>query len=240
MGEGYLFFLVCLTTSKSNPLEDFIRGFSYEIKMEVFVMSKTNNMTKRLITLAILSALGSALMWFEIPLIPPFKLDASDSAVLIGGVLYGPLGAIIVALIKSVVHFIFISSGDFGVGEFIAFVASMSYVLPFIFSLKLIKKVTNNSYIMRIVPGIIGTLSLTTILFFFNIAVSFQLWSYVMFNEFMPYSKIVNLSISFIPGNLIKGVGLTIIFFILSFRLDYVAEKLCGTDKPMAIDNLIS
>src|SRR5690554_1549996 len=166
-------------------------------------MSKTSYYIKKIVILAVLSAIGSVLMWIEIPFIPPFKLDISDSAVIIGGVLYGPLGAIIIALIKSIIHFLIISSADFGVGEFIAFVASLSYTLPFLFSMKLTRKITDNKYVMRIVPSIIGTISLAVIMFFFNIAISFQLWSYVMFNEFMDYNKIIYLSASFIPGNLL-------------------------------------
>ncbi len=189
-------------------------------------MSKHSYLVKEIVILAVLSALGSALMWIEIPFIPPFKIDASDSAVIVGTVLYGPIGGIIIALIKSIVHFIFLSSGDFGVGEFVAFVASMSYTLPFYFTMKLLQKITKDSIIIRVIPTIVGTIALTLILLVFNIAVSFQLWSYVMFNKFMSYDEIIPFAVSFIPGNIIKGFGLSVIFIILSFRLDYVAEKL--------------
>ncbi|NLC95463.1 MAG: ECF transporter S component, partial [Bacilli bacterium] len=85
-------------------------------------MSKSSFRVRKIVTLAILAALGSALMWVEIPFIPPFKFDISDTAVIIAMVLYGPIGGIAVALNKSLVHIVIISAGDFGVGEMIAFV----------------------------------------------------------------------------------------------------------------------
>ena len=188
-------------------------------------MKKSILNTKKLVVLAVLSALGSVLMVFEIPFIPPLKIDISDVTVTVAGIIYGPFGAVVVAAIKSLVH-IFVTPDDFGVGEFIAFVASMCYVLPFLFTVKLSKKVFTNQYLIRIVPGIVATISLTVLITIFNIAVSFQLYSFVMTNKFLSYNTVVAMAISFIPGNLIKGAVISVIFLILSFRLDYVVEKL--------------
>ncbi|MDF2700623.1 MAG: riboflavin transporter RibU [Haloplasmataceae bacterium] len=189
-------------------------------------MSKSYFSTRKLVLLAILSALGSALMWLEIPFIPPFKLDASDSAVIVAAVLYGPLAAFIVAVTKGIAHFIFLSGGDFGIGELIAITASMAYTLPFYFSMKLVKKYSKNIFVIRIIPMIFGTIALSIILPLLNLLVFFQLWSIVMTNSFLDYNDVFIFSMGTIPGNIIKGTGLSIIFFVLSFRLDYVANKL--------------
>lgn len=189
-------------------------------------MSTNRFTTKKLVTLAILSALGTGLMWLEIPFIPPFKLDPSDSAVIVAAVLYGPIGAAVVAAIKGLGHFIFLSSGDFGIGEMIAFVASMAYALPFYFSLKAIRRFTSSPVLIRVLPTVVGTIALTIILPLLNYLIFVQIWSYVMFNQFMAHGDVVAFAWGTVPGNLIKGIGLSIIFIILSIRLDYIQEKL--------------
>lgn len=200
-------------------------------------MSKSSFRVRKLVTLAILAALGSALMWVEVPFIPPFKFDISDSTVIIATVLYGPLGGVAVALVKSIVHMLIISVGDFGVGEMVAFVASMSYTLPFYYTMLLLKKTVKNPLLLRIIPCVVGIASLTVLMYYFNIYVSFPLYSLATNTPF-THKEIVAFSTSFIPGNIIKGVGLSIVFLLLSFRLDYIATKyLCDEDECPLIIN---
>lgn len=200
-------------------------------------MSKSSFRVRKIVTLAILAALGSALMWVEIPFIPPFKFDISDTAVIIAMVLYGPIGGIAVALIKSLVHIIIISAGDFGVGEMIAFVASISYSLPFYYTMVLLRKSIKNPLLLSIIPCVIGTVFLTLFMFYFNIYVSFPLYSLATNTPFTK-DEIITISSSFIPLNIIKGSGLSLVFLLLSFRLDYIATKyLCDEGECPLIIN---
>ncbi len=68
----------------------------------------------RLVGIALLAAIGYVLMMFSFPIIPAFpflKLDLSDLVVLLGGLLYGPVGGIAVAFVRSLVHFALTGGG---------------------------------------------------------------------------------------------------------------------------------
>ena len=187
--------------------------------------------TKKLVTLSILSALGTVLMYFEIPLTNVFKVDASDLTVILSTVIYGPVGGIIVAFLKSSLHF-FIKRGETGVGleEFIAFTASMTYVLPFYFTMKLIKKLfIKNQILIRVIPSIVATIALTVILPILNYLIFFKLY-YIYMNWSYSQVIITDGAISTIVPNIIKGVFLSVVFFILSFRLEQVVTKLSIQD----------
>lgn len=121
--------------------------------------------TKRLVTISILSALGTILMLIEIPSPTPWlKFDLSDVVVYLGAMIYGPVGAIIVAFIKSLIHF-FLKGSLVGVpiDQFTAFLSSLSYALPLYYLTKLLKG-KNNKFVKRILPLIICTLIMTIIM----------------------------------------------------------------------------
>ena len=103
-------------------------------------MSKSLFTTKKLVTLAILSAIGTILMFIEIPSSHFWlKFDLSDVVVYLSAMIYGPIGAIIVAFIKSIINFI-IKGSHVGIpiDQFIAFIASLAYTLPFYYVTKLL------------------------------------------------------------------------------------------------------
>jgi len=115
--------------------------------------------TKKLITLSILSAIGTILMYIEIPSpIIWLKFDLSDVVVYLGAMIYGPIGAVIVAFIKSIIHF-FVKGSPVGIpiDQFIAFIASLAYALPLYYLTKLFKKREHHPLI-RYSPLILSTL----------------------------------------------------------------------------------
>ncbi len=128
-------------------------------------MSKSYFTTKKLITLALLSAIGTILMLIEIPS-PIFwlKFDLSDVVVYLSAMIYGPIGAIVVAFIKSVINFLL--KGSFvgvPIDQVTAFIASLAYALPLYYLTKLFNK-RNNKMMARIMPLILSSIIMTIIL----------------------------------------------------------------------------
>ncbi|QVK17813.1 ECF transporter S component [Mycoplasmatota bacterium] len=195
--------------------------------------------TKKLVTLAILASLGTVLMYFEIPLTNVFKVDASDLTVIISTVIYGPIGGIIVAFLKSLLHFL-VKRGETGVGleEIIAFTASMVYVLPFYFSMKYSKKIFNNNKILiRLIPTIVATIAMIVILPTLNYLIFFKLY-FIYTNIPYTHNLIYTGAVATIIPNIIKGVFLSTAFIILSFRLEQIVLKLDVSDNHFK--NLLS
>jgi len=84
--------------------------------------------TRRLTTLAILSALGAVLMLFEIPYLI-MAIDVSDVVVLIAFFLFSWKEAAFVGVMKALVHLLLKGAvGPMAVGQITAFLASISYV----------------------------------------------------------------------------------------------------------------
>ena len=77
----------------------------------------------------VLSAIAYIFMEFSVPLMPVFiKMDLSDFPALIGSLAVGPVGGIIIALIKNLLHLTVTSTG--GVGELSNFILNAVFILP--------------------------------------------------------------------------------------------------------------
>lgn len=86
--------------------------------------------TRRLTITAVLAAVAAALMTLEMPLpfMPPFlKIDPSSIPILIGGFVLGPVSAVVMALIKAMVHALSTTTG--GVGELADFIITSSFAV---------------------------------------------------------------------------------------------------------------
>lgn len=90
-------------------------------KTSIYVMTVTG----------LLSAIAYILMFleFSVPLMPGFiKMDLSDLPALIGTFAVGPVGGVIIALIKNLLHLTVTSTG--GVGELSNFILNVAFILP--------------------------------------------------------------------------------------------------------------
>jgi len=98
-------------------------------------MGKSTYKFQAVVGVSIFAALGTILMFFEFPILlwmPFLKVDLSDVVVLIGTFAYGPVGGILIALIKSMVHVIVTGSGVAGlIGSGAAFLGSVAMLIPF-------------------------------------------------------------------------------------------------------------
>lgn len=91
-----------------------------------------NALYKRVPLIGILSAIGILLTYIEIPLpfMPPFmKVDVSDAASMVGLFALGLPSAILVTVIKDVVH-LFVSD-SLGIGEICNFLITLVYLTAF-------------------------------------------------------------------------------------------------------------
>ncbi len=80
---------------------------------------------------AVLSAIAYVLMFmeFSVPVMPGFiKMDLSDLPALIGTFAVGPVGGVLIALVKNLLHLTVTSTA--GVGELSNFILNAVFVLP--------------------------------------------------------------------------------------------------------------
>ena len=94
-----------------------------------------SNLTKLVVT-AMLAAVAVVLQYLEfgVPLVPSFlKMDLSDIPELIGAFVIGPVGGVLIALVKNLIHLLVSQSGfvgelaNFILGAVFAFTAGMIY-----------------------------------------------------------------------------------------------------------------
>lgn len=204
---------------------------------------------RKLVTLAILAGLGIPLMYISIgpvPAAPWLKFDLSDIVVYVAAVIYGPLAATLVALIKSIADF-FLKGSETGIpiNQMIAFVSSLAYMFPFYYTMLFLKKIIKNrklggQLMVRIVPVIIGTLSLTVVLTFLN-----YVWFTPLYLELLGIDlpqPFFNYVVSIYgPFNFAKGAALSGIFVLLSYRLEELASYLNSKDNevnPLLINQI--
>lgn len=183
-------------------------------------MTVSHLRTQRLVGIACLAALAFILMLFEFPIIPVasyLKIDFSDVPVLLGGYIYGPVGGIMIAVLKCLIHAMV---NGFSVGELIGvtsdFISSLALLLPF----SLIwKKEGHWSFKKQLLVGILtATLILTIVMSLLNLWVLTPLYMAVWnWKSTMPVAELV--AIGVLPFNLIKGLLVTAVFAIIALRL---------------------
>ena len=191
-------------------------------------MTYTNNQTRKLVTLGVLSALGTVLMLLEIPypLAGFLAIDLSDVVVLMVFVLFGWKEAATVGALKAIVHVLFKGAvGPMAVGQIIAFVASMAYVLGMWLT-------TVKFNLNKILSGLFIVLLVTTLLtvgnyFIFTPMWFGKLWFTSLTGEELGYlgtssglNYLVTILTIYVPFNLIKGFVIVLVYNIMKVILD--------------------
>lgn len=98
-------------------------------------LEKTKQMqrTRRMVIIAMLSAISVVLMLFEFPLpfLPPFyKIDASELPIIIGAFTLGPVAGVVMEFIKVTLNLLMDGTTTAFVGEFANFLIGCSFVVP--------------------------------------------------------------------------------------------------------------
>lgn len=152
------------------------------------------NKTKQLTILAMLSALAFLLTAFgRIPMVLFLKYDPKDVIILIAGFIYGPLSAIVISFLVSLVEMVTIS--DTGLIGFVMNVLStLAFVIPATYLYHRYK-----SFASAATGLFLGVVLMTGIM---------MLWNYLLTPLFMgiPREEVIKLLVPVIlPFNIIKG-----------------------------------
>ena len=186
--------------------------------------------TARMTRIAILGACAFILMYFEIalPFIAPtfYKLDFSEIPVLIGGFALGPLSAVVIELIKILLKLLFKPTTTAFVGELANFLVGCAFAVPA--ALYYQKNRTRKGALISL---LIGTLCMVLAGFAVNLWLVIP--AYVSIMHF-PLEAIIGAGAAIFPVvdsvfmlvlccttpfNLIKGILLSILTFLLYKRI---------------------
>lgn len=94
-------------------------------------MNETTVKTKKIVAVAMLSAVATVLMFFSfnVPLVPSFlKMDFSELPAIIASCLFGPISGIVVCLIKNLFNVMYSTTN--GIGEMSNFILGVLLVVP--------------------------------------------------------------------------------------------------------------
>ena len=176
------------------------------------------NITRQIVGTALFSALSFVVSLLEFPIFPAasfLKLDFSAVFVLLGGFMYGPIAGVIICAVKELIRFAMGSSTG-GVGEIANFLVIFSLII-----------VPTTVYRFKkglpvvIITLIIGVLCMTGAALISNRFIMFPLYmgegAVSAFNSLWYY---------IIFFNLIKGVSVSAIVFLLYKRLSALFKKI--------------
>ena len=182
------------------------------------------NITRQTVGIALFSALSFVVSLWEFPIFPatPFlQLDFSAVFTLLGGFMYGPIAGVIICAVKELIRFA-MGSDTGGVGEIANFLV--------IFSLIIVPTVVyrfKKGLPVVIITLIIGVLCMTGAAIISNRFIMFPLYmgggAAAAFESFWYY---------IIFFNLIKGVAVSIIVFLLYKRLSALFKKINLQSAP--------
>lgn len=181
----------------------------------------SHDRTKKLVTLAMLSAIAYLVMlFFRFPIVLFLKYDPKDAIIAIAGFLYGPASALCVSLVVSAVE-LFTTSETGWIGFIMNVLSSCAFVCPaaFLYSRK--------RTIRRAAVGLgIGAALVT---------VTMVLWNYIMVPLYTPSlsrADVAELLLpAFVPFNLLKA-GLNTALTLLLYKPVNTALRRAGLLPP--------
>ncbi len=181
-----------------------------------------NNKVQKMVSIAMLAAIGTVLQFVAFPIMPAFsflKIDFSDIPILLGMFLYGPLAGVITAFVRSLLHLFLTGLAPQNmVGDFAIFLASSIFTLPIFYFFGKKKNIRTN----RIVGLVSGILALTIFMsianYFVITPIYLQLYG-VTTQQFLGTSLASYVAIGIVPFNLIKGLLVSGVFLVLHAKL---------------------
>ncbi|EGO5853090.1 ECF transporter S component [Enterococcus faecalis] len=181
-----------------------------------------NNKVQKMVSIAMLAAIGTVLQFVAFPIMPAFsflRIDFSDIPILLGMFLYGPLAGVITAFVRSLLHLFLTGLAPQNmVGDFASFLASSIFTLPIFYFFGKKKNIRTN----RIVGLVSGILALTIFMsianYFVITPVYLQLYG-VTTQQFLGTSLASYVAIGIVPFNLIKGLLVSGVFLVLHAKL---------------------
>ncbi|TDM42487.1 ECF transporter S component [Macrococcoides goetzii] len=171
-------------------------------------MTKLNR-TRGLVLISLLSAIAFILMFLKVPVpfLPPYlTIDISDLPAIIALFTVGPVGAVLIEFIKNILNFVMNMTDP--VGPVANFLAGTSFIL----TLYVITKGRFN----KIIPAFISaTIVMTIVMSILNYFVLLPMYGMIMnLNDVVKNIQVI-VTAGIIPFNIIKGLLLTILFYIV-------------------------
>ena len=170
-------------------------------------MSSRKNVN-RLVKIALLGAISTVLMMFDIPVIPIFpwlKIDFADIPALMGAFAFGPMAGIAITALKIILNLVLQGSMSAGVGELANFLIGISMIVPasYIYHRNKTKK-------NAIIGLVVGGISLEVIGILANVYLLLPLYGIT------PEGGVMNYIVAgLLPFNGIKAVMVGVITFFL-------------------------
>ncbi|MCP0886161.1 ECF transporter S component [Ligilactobacillus sp. WILCCON 0076] len=175
--------------------------------------------TRKYVIIACLAAISYLLMFLSfsiIPLVPWMKIDFADIPILLGFFTLGPLGGVMIAIVRSILYLIISGisvASIIGVGTNL--LASFALCLPIYYVLN--KKI-NAGIKDYTLATIAGTTSLTFFLSIANWTVITPLYIAVLGMKLsVPLNQLILFGV--VPFNLIKGVVVSALFAVIYVKL---------------------
>lgn len=198
--------------------------------------------SKYIAFIAMSAALGGVLMYFEIPLFfaPSFyQLDLSEIPVLISSFYLGPVAGVITEFLKVLVKLLLKGTSTAFVGDFANFVVGCTFILPATIVYHISKTRKN-----AILGMAVGTVIMTIFGSLFNAVYLLPAFSQLygipldgiigMAQEVNPaihsISSLVLMAV--VPFNLVKGVVVSAVTFVLYKRVEHVLSRLMQPVRP--------
>jgi len=188
-----------------------------------------NKKLRFLATVAMLSALAMIIMLFDFPLpfLPSFyKIDFSETVILLGGYVLGPVSTVIMEALKVVIKMLFKPTSTAFVGELANFLTGVSFVLPA--SLIYARRKDAKGLLIGLGVGIIS-MTLFGCLFNYYVLLPFYATLYKMpLDQLVAMGTAVNggitslftfVTLAVAPFNIIKGVADAVVVGLIYPRL---------------------
>ena len=182
------------------------------------------NITRKLVGVALFSALSFVVSLFEFPIFPAanfLKLDFSAVFVLLGGFMYGPIAGIVICAVKELIRFI-MGSGTGGVGEIANFIVITSFI-----AIPTVVYHFKKGLPVVILTLIAGVFVMTGAAILCNRFIMFPL--YMGEGAANAFSSLWNYVMFF---NLIKGAAVSVLVFILYKRVSWLFKRINLQSSP--------
>ena len=193
---------------------------------------KHSKTLKYIAKIAVLSAVASILMLFELPLwfAPSFyELDFSELPILIGGFALGPAAAVLMELLKNLLNILMNGTDTAFVGEFANFVTGCAFVLPAALIYKYKKSL--KGAIWGLITATLSLALVGALINYFVLIPAFSNLYGLPIESIVAMGTAVNASITdlkslivfaVVPFNLLKAVACSVLSLLLYKRLSKI------------------
>jgi len=190
---------------------------------EITMNTTTQQTTKLLVRVGMLSGLAFIIMYFEfyIGFAEYLKLDFSDLVAMIGGITMGPLAGVLIQFIKNVLKVVFFTKTA-GIGELANLIVGIAFVLPTALVYKKMK--SNKGLTFGLILGSIVMVVVAILANFFILLPLY--WGFISQDPLTAAGKLAYILSITLPFNVVKVVLVSVLTMILHVSLKPIYKYL--------------